>query len=87
VVNVDESAFNNKTAVRDYGWARRGKRANVSAIFVRGKRYTLELGISDSGLVGYEIFEGAMDGHDFLSYLEEVLVCHGALSNSHSFPQ
>jgi hypothetical protein len=34
----------------------------------------LELAVSDSGLVAYEVFEGAMDSDDFLSYLEETLV-------------
>jgi hypothetical protein len=74
IVNVDESAFNNKTAIRDYGYAMRGERANVCCVFVRGQRYTLEMAISDSGLVAYDVFEGAMDSEDFLTYLEETLV-------------
>jgi hypothetical protein len=73
-VNVDESSFNDKTAVRDYGWGGRGKRAHAYCIFVRGQRYTLEMAISVSGVVAYEIYEGAMDGDDFLTYLEDKLV-------------
>lgn len=75
VVSVDESSFNNKTATRNEGWSYRGKRANIFCIFVRGKRYTLEMAISSSGYVAYKIYEGAMDGDDFLEFLEHVLVC------------
>jgi hypothetical protein len=46
----------------------------VCCVFVRGQRYTLEMAISDSGLVAYDVFEGAMDSEDFLTYLEETLV-------------
>jgi hypothetical protein len=67
VVNCDESACNNKTVARKRGWAPAGKRANVSSVFVRGKRYTIEMGISSTGLVAYKLYEGSMDGEDFIT--------------------
>ena len=69
VVNVEESAWDDKVRERKYGQALAGKRASISAIFVRGKRITIEMGISSTGIVGYQRYEGSMDGEDFMTYL------------------
>jgi hypothetical protein len=73
-VNLDESAYDRKTAGRSHGWAAKGKRANVRSFFIRGKRFTLEMAMSYRGALSYRIFLGSMDSMDFLEFLEDDLV-------------
>jgi hypothetical protein len=82
IVNVDESSFNDHVSIRDYGWGGRGKRVHSYCLFIRGERYTLEMAISVSGFVSYKIYEGAMDGEDFLAFLEDDLVIYACHFNS-----
>ena len=69
-MNVDEAACNNKTTVRNRGYSQVGKRATISSFLVRGKRITVEMGISCTGLVAYQLYEGSMDGGDFIAYIK-----------------
>ena len=40
-------------------------------------RITIEMGISRNGLVAYQLYEGSMDGEDFITYVKN-LVYHQA---------
>ena len=73
-VNIDESAYDRKTAARNHGYAIRGERANVQSFFIRGTRFTLEMGMCSRGALSYRIHLGSMDAVDFLDYLEHDLV-------------
>jgi hypothetical protein len=66
IVNVDESGYNKKTAIRNYGYAMKGKRARARVVFVRGVKYTIEFALCSTGTLTYRIYEGAMDGQDFI---------------------
>jgi hypothetical protein len=73
-VNVDESGYNRKTGIRNYGYALIGKRAKARVVFNRGVNYTVEFALCSTGTLAYRLYEGAMDGADFLEFLENDLV-------------
>ena len=74
MVFLDESAYDRRQLSRKFGWSVRGTRAEQSAPFIRGKRYTIEGALCIDGLLSYSIQEGPMNSEDFLHFCENVLV-------------
>jgi hypothetical protein len=75
IVNLDESAYDRRTATRSHGYAVKGRRANVRSFWIRGLRFTLEMAMSCRGALKYYIQLGSMDSIDFLDFVEHELVC------------
>lgn len=74
LVFSDESAYDQRTPSRRYGWNKSGLRARSSCFFVRGKRYTIEAALCINGLLAYGIQEGPMNTEDYENFIEFVLV-------------
>jgi hypothetical protein len=70
VVNIDESAYNNKTRTRNFGYARVGERARAAVFFVRDKRYSVEFcGRINSDLLLIGFVAGPSSDNNAESYL------------------
>jgi hypothetical protein len=74
IVNVDESGYNKKSGIRNYGYALKGHRARARVVFVRGVKYTVEFALCSTGTLTYRLYTGAMDTPDFIKFLENDLV-------------
>jgi transposase len=77
LVWADESAKDDRTGRRRYGRAPSGERAWISSRQAHGKKWSLLPAISDSGLLAYDIMEGAIDSFMFYEFLVEKLVRAG----------
>jgi hypothetical protein len=82
VISLDESAFNDKTRIREYGYSRVGTRARGLVLFIRGRRYTLEFALGYQGTFTYRIYVGSMNGDDFIRFLTDDLVSLNSLTIS-----
>ena len=69
LVFVDESAKDERTSCRRFGYALFGKRAEKKCVFVCGKRYTVEAALGISGIITHKIQEGAMSSNDFYDFV------------------
>ena len=74
MIFVDESAKNNHTTYRHFGWSVRGTRPIQRASFKWGKRYSLLLALTLDGIITYKIFEGSVTSDRFLEFLQDYLV-------------
>ena len=68
---LDEAAFF-FNHVRSYAWSQRGTRAVVPRPGQRGKAHSLLLCISTSGVLSYELYEGAVTAARFSEFLQRV---------------
>lgn len=75
LVFIDESAKDEKTSCRKFGYALSGTRAEKNCIYVRGKRYTIEAALGINGIIAHRIQEGAMSSSDFYDFVTQDLVC------------
>jgi hypothetical protein len=75
LVFIDESAKDDRTQHRRFGYSLSGIRAEKDCIFIRGKRYTLEAALGSSGIIAYKIKEDAMSSEDFYDFVTQDLVC------------
>lgn len=71
---LDEVHKDERTLIRRYGRARKGKRAIMQGVFVRGRRVSAEGCLSVDGMVTGTVVEGSMTSDKFLYYLEHSLV-------------
>lgn len=74
LVFIDESAKDDRTQHRRFGYSLSGTRAEKNCIYVRGKRYTLEATLGVSGIIAHKIKEGAMSSDDFYNFVTQDLV-------------
>lgn len=81
LVFVDESAKDERTSCRRFGYALSGMRAEKKCIYVRGKRYTIEAALGIGGIIAHKIQEGAMSSNDFYDFITQNLVCIFLLYN------
>jgi transposase len=71
---LDETSKNDKTPGRRYGRGRRGRRAQMKQVFVRGRRLSAEGLLTVEGIVASTVVEGSMKRDGFLQFLENQVV-------------
>ena len=74
LVFIDESAKDEKTSCRKFGYALSGVRAEKKCVYVRGKCYTIEAALGINGIIAHKIQEGAMSSGDFYEFVTQDLV-------------
>ncbi|CAD6954593.1 unnamed protein product, partial [Tilletia laevis] len=82
LVFADETHFNDRNALRTYGWAPTPQRASVSSDFTRGTKWSLLPALSQDGMFGAYITEGSITREKFLYWID-----HFALPNMRPFPE
>lgn len=73
LIFIDETATTTNMS-RSKGRSRRGQRCRADVPHSHWKTTTLTAGIRLSGLSATMLLDGAMNGHTFLAYVEQVLV-------------
>lgn len=79
IVTVDESSKDGRTIFRKRGRAPRGQRAEISADFVRGDRYSIIATLTVNGYIGTQLCPDLWTARSFLTSLlmrVYVLVCY-----------
>ena len=74
LVFIDESAKDDKTHHRKFGYSLSGTRAEKNCIYIHGKHYTLKAALGISGIIAYKIKEGARTSDDFYDFVTQDLV-------------
>ena len=77
VLALDEAAFF-WNHVRGYAWAPKGCRAVIKCPGIRGQMHSLLLAISTSGVVKWQLYDGAVNAARFSQFLQ-ALPCHSRL--------
>jgi hypothetical protein len=71
---LDEVSKDERTAFRSCGRTRKGKRAVMKGVFVRGRRFSAEGLLTLDGMISSTIVEGSMTRALFIEYLEFTVV-------------
>jgi len=71
---LDEVSKDERTAFRTRGRSRKGTRAVMKGVFVRGRRFSAEGLLSIDGMVANTVVEGSMTPTLFIEYLEFTVV-------------
>ncbi|KAI0037408.1 hypothetical protein FA95DRAFT_1467466, partial [Auriscalpium vulgare] len=71
---LDETSKDERTIIRRKGRARKGCRAAMKGVFVRGRRVTAEGFLTVDGMVASYVTEGSMNREKFLEFLELTVV-------------
>lgn len=71
---LDETSKNEKTIARRNGRGKKGTRAQMKQVFVRGRRLSAEGLLTINGIVASTIVEGSMKRAGFLEFLETQVV-------------
>ncbi|KAE8186481.1 hypothetical protein CF336_g6968 [Tilletia laevis] len=74
LVFADETHFNHRNALREYGWAPSNERAPIVTNFNRGGRWTLLPALSEDGLLAPLVVSGSINKERFLFWLEFFLL-------------
>jgi len=69
LIFLDESAKDERSLSRLYGYSPRNTPAQKKVVFVRGKRYTILPAITMEGFVAVDIFEGSCDKKKFVDFV------------------
>lgn len=72
---TDESAKDERTSSRRYGWSLCGVRCATKNYFVRGRRYSILPVLSLDGIIAHDIIEGSVTSEIFLRFLRDMVVC------------
>jgi len=72
---IDETSKDEWTLIRRNGRAKKSHRASMKGVFVRGRRLTAVAALSIDGIVAGHVIEGSLRRADFLSFLEDAVVC------------
>ena len=75
MIFLDESAKDERSLSRLYGYSPRNTRAYKKVVFVRGKRYTILPALTLDGFVAVDVFEGACDKKRFIDFVLDQVVC------------
>ena len=73
---TDESARDERTSARRYGWATWGQRCVCRKFFVRGCQFSIIPILTLDGIITYDIIEGPVTAARFLEFLREMVVSH-----------
>jgi hypothetical protein len=69
LIFVDETAKDERTLTRLYGYSPINTRAKKSVVFVRGKRYTILPALSLEGFIAVDVMEGSCDKERFRTFI------------------
>ena len=69
LIFLDESAKDERSLSRLYGYSPRSTRACKKVVFIRGKRYTILPALTLDGFVEVDIFEGSCDRKRFVDFI------------------
>jgi len=75
LIFLDESAKDERSLSRLYGYSPRNTRAHKKVVFIRGKRYTILPALTLDGFVAVDIFEGSCDRKRFVDFVLDQVVC------------
>jgi len=67
---LDESAANERTGDRKYGWSRRGLRCGVSRPLKRSERWSILPALGVNGYIDWLIYQGGVNAQIFEYFLE-----------------
>ena len=73
IVAVDESAANERTKDRKYGWSPKGMPCRVRLLSKRSKRWSILPALGIGGFLHYEIFHGSFNADRFNDFIERLL--------------
>ena len=76
LVFLDESAKDERSLSREYGYSLMNTRARKSVVFVRGKRYTILPALSLQGFIAIDIMEGSCTKERFKNFVIDDVVRH-----------
>ena len=71
---VDETGSDARNHIRKYGYALRGIASTYHRILCRGRRISAIAAISNSGLVGFELTYGTVNGQLFADFVRGTLI-------------
>ena len=74
LIFLDESAKDERSLSRLYGYSPRNTRAHKKVVFVWEKRYTILPALTLEGFVAVNIFEGACDWKRFVDFVLDQVV-------------
>jgi hypothetical protein len=74
LVFIDESAANERTADRKYGWAPIGQKAIDSVVLKRSERYSILPAYTIDGYVTWMIRQGSITSSIFIEFIEEYVL-------------
>ena len=75
LIFLDESAKDERSLSRLYGYSPRNTPAQKKVVFVRGKRYTILPALTMEGFVAVNVFEGSCDKRKFVDFVLGQVVC------------
>jgi len=73
---IDESAFNERTLDRKFGWASIGAPARQIESFKRSKKWSILPLYTYDGFLDWKIIHGSFDADLFVQFLEEHVIPH-----------
>jgi hypothetical protein len=73
LVALDESACNERTGDRKFGWSARGKPCRVRQSRRRSTRWSILPALTIDGWLDYEVFHGSFDGDRFFGFVERLV--------------
>jgi transposase len=73
IVALDESAANERTGDRKYGWAPRGQACRVRESYRRTTRWSILPALTVEGWLDWETFHGSFDEERFFEFVERVV--------------
>ncbi len=82
MVFVDETSKDNRTIYRHYGHTMVGHRASIIANFVREDWFSMVAALLLDGYEAVHVFEGFLDGEDFLDFIVNDVVHRVVYSTS-----
>ena len=74
LIFLDESAKDERSLTRLYGYSPRNIRAQKKVAFIRGKHYTILPALTLEGFVAVDIFEGSCDRKKFVDFVLDQVV-------------
>ena len=69
LIFVDESAKDERTSCRQYGYSPRNQAAIKKVVFLRGIRYTMLPALSLDGIIALDIMEGSCNKERFRNFI------------------
>jgi hypothetical protein len=69
LIFLDESAKDERTPCRKYGYSPRNQAAVKKVVFIRGTRYTLLPALSLDGIISLEIMQGSCTKEQFCNFI------------------
>lgn len=74
LIFIDESAKDERSLSRLYGYSPRNTPAQKKVVYIRGKRYTILPALTLEGFVGIDVFEGSCDKKKFADFVLDKVV-------------